>query len=83
MRVLESDHLRSAHSPETLLWGPGNKLLSVFTILHFPSPLGLQLYYPCVVCVCASTHTVYVPAYAKKKELRKIGKDVFTQEDLV
>ena len=81
MRILESDHLRPIYSPETFLWGPGNKLLSVFTILHlsykavqnFPSPLGLQLCYLCV-CVCV----VYVPAYAEKKELRKTGKDVFT-----
>ena len=82
MRILESDHLRPIYSPETFLWGPGNKLLRAFSILHLSykavQNFSLPSWPPALLSVCVCVCVVYVPAYAEKKELRKTARDVFT-----
>ena len=58
-----------------------NHILSILC-LSYPPLLGLALL-SVNVCVCVCTHMcvhMCEPAYAEKKELRKNGKDVCTQE---
>ena len=58
VRVLESDHLKPAHSPEAFLTSPGNKLLSIFWPLFLPYrlkqnlPLSSWLFSLLSVCMC-------------------------------
>ena len=58
MTVLESDHLKPAHSPEAFLTSPGNKLLSVFSPFCLPYrleqnlPLSSWLFSSLSVCLC-------------------------------